>query len=236
MSANDTFPFPKRTLTKDWSGETALVIGNGTSIEGIDTAQLRSFQRVGRVIVMNSGVDTYPNADVLMCCDRRWLGAQQDLRRFKGGEIITTQPDYVGHALEADPRLSWMPRCYVELREAAHAIADPSILVEGHTSVSSAISMSVHRGVRRIIIIGLDLRPGPQRKRRAGDDTPDNIDASRRRYAKQAIHLGKHATLLRNRGVEIINCSPPSVLRVYPMGDLSECMRMAHVDSPRRLV
>jgi hypothetical protein len=235
MSAGN-YQFPQRRLRRDWSGETALVIGNGTSVEDIDPLFLRAFQKVGRVLVMNSGMRTYPKADVLVCADRRWLGATPSFSPFKGREIITTQPASIHPGLAHDPRLSWMKRCYVDFqRDAAQAINDPEVLVEGHTSVTSAISIAAHRGVRRIIIIGLDLRPGAQRKRRAGDDTPDNIDNARRRYAKQALHLGKQAALIREKGIQVINCSPPSIFKTYPMGDLMECIRMAHIDSPRKL-
>lgn len=213
---------PRYSFTRDWLGETVVIMGNGTSMLDIDMEPIRTSR--ARVMVTNGGYDLYPYADLLMCSDRHWLGARKDLNEFKGKLIVTTQPQAVHFD---DRRIVAVKRHFVEHQGAIDIMRNrPDTLVEGHTSVMTCISAAVHRGVQRIIIIGVDLRPGPGDKRRATDSLLDTPAAARRRYEKQAYHFGMQAEIIRMiGGPEVINCGPPSILSAYPRSTLKEALK-----------
>lgn len=206
------------TLTRDWEGHTAVVVGNGTSVERLSP---HVHERAGfaHVCVANGGYLTFPGAEVLMCSDRHWLAAHPDLSAFTGKTIIVTQPQAV---VNPDPRMLYMHRAFID-RVRGDPLTDPSVLVEGHTSTSTNIAMAVLRGVSKIILLGVDLSPGKDGRRRAGEHRLDNPQAPGR-YDRMVRHLTKQAIYVTHHGVRVFNCSPKSKLRVYPYATFDEAM------------
>lgn len=200
----------------DWAGLTAVVVGNGLSILGVDFAPLLAHPHA-RVMVSNSGYVHCPSADVLMCSDRHWIKAHPDLSGYTGPLIIVTQPQAV---LVADMRMVSAKREFIE-RTRGDIFRERDVLVEGHTSVSTNISAAVQRGASRILLLGLDLKTGPDGRRRSYDMSMDNGALSQVRYAKQIVHLTKQAAFVKARGIEVLNCSPRSGLECYPYAELA---------------
>lgn len=209
---------PAHTFTRDWDGDTAVVLGNGTSLRGMDLSTLAR-PRV-RVLVANGGYRTYPEADQLMCSDRHWLKANPDLSGFKGKMIVVTRPEAVQ---VVDPRMVHARRAFIE-DVAGDIFANPRVLVEGHNSTSTNISAAVLRGVSRIILLGIDLQVGPKNRRRSYESVLDDPTAARVRYARQARHLTRQSMFVRARGVEVYNCSPRSALDCYPYIPLEDAL------------
>lgn len=202
------------TFEQDWYRDTAVVVGNGPSMLSFPTAELDR-PRV-RVLVANGGYKLFPTADVLMCTDRRWLAANQHLLgEYKGPMIIVTQPKVV---TQPDPRMKLLRRRFIgDARTDPFARRDT--LYEGWNSTSTSISCAVLRGARRIILVGVDLAPGPNGRRRTYDDSKDNLRNAEMRYARQVNHLTAQAMWVLRKGVQVINCSPRSGLRCYPYAD-----------------
>lgn len=203
----------------DWAGATVVVIGNGTSVLGLD---LKPIARAGaKAMVANGGWKTWPKADVLMCSDRHFLAASPDLSGYQGPMIVVTRPEAVA---AKDRRMVAMRRCFVE-RVHGDPWADRGRLIEGHTSTTTNMSLAVLRGAARIVLVGIDLVPGPGNRRRATDEETDDPARAAPRYARQVEHITAHAKLVRAAGVEVVNASPRSALTCYPYaGSLKEAL------------
>lgn len=212
---------PRFRFSRDWAGLTAVVMGNGTSLEGMDLSLLDRPDI--RVCVANGGYVRYPKADQLMCADRHWLAANShDWSGFLGKMIVTTQPQAV---VKDDPRIVVVRRQFIE-KVRGDLFIDPSVLTEGHNSTSTNISACVHRGVSRIILLGIDLKPGPNNQRRAGEEERDNPDRSVARYARMARHLTMQSEWIARRKIRVLNASPKSVLNCYKYVTLEDALNV----------
>lgn len=201
------------TFTHDWYRDTAVVVGNGTSMLSFPLGELQGPHR--RALVANGGYMLLPGADVLMCTDRRWLGSHPDLSGYLGPMIVVTRPEAVKRE---DPRMVLLRRRFI-----GNARTDPfyrrDTLYEGYNSTSTNISCAILRGARRIILVGVDLAPAADGRRRAYDNSRDNIKHAEGRYARQVAHLTAQAMWVKRKGVEVINCSPRSDLLCYPYAE-----------------
>lgn len=196
---------------RDWEGQTVVVIGNGPSLLDIDPADIARVP--ARKVVANGGYKRFPWATALMCSDRHWLAANADLSGFKGAEIIVTQPDSVARR---DYRMVFLRRAFIERRPNTDPFEDAGLLVEGHNSTSTNISMAVIRGAARIVLLGIDLAPGPNGRRRIYDESTEDLARAKVRYDKQVAHLKIQSTYVKKHGVEVLNASPRSALSCYP--------------------
>lgn len=210
-------------FTRDWEGLTAVVVGNGPSLltpaYAPTLAALAGNHGAGaKVLVANGGYKLLPGADVLMCSDRHWLKANPDLSGYRGPEIVVTRPEAV---MVEDSRMRATGHEFIE-RVRGDIFTDPNRLVEGHNSTSTNISLAVLRGVRRILLLGVDLAPGKDLRRRTYDESQDDYISAMVRYAKQVRHLGLQAYWVKRRQIEVLNCSPKSDLTCYPYASFRE--------------
>lgn len=204
-------------FTRDWEGATAVIIGNGPSMLAPLAPRPVPADKCF-VLVANGGYKLHPGASVLMCSDRNWLRVNPDLSGFRGPEIIVTRPEAV---VREDSRMWACGQRFIE-NVSGDIFANASVLVEGHNSTSTNISLAVLRGVRRIILLGIDLAPGKDLRRRTYDETRDDVRLATIRYDRQVRHLGTQAYWVRRRGIEVLNCSPKSKLTCYPYADFRE--------------
>ncbi len=202
------------TFEQDWYRDTAVVVGNGPSMLSFPVQELRRPR--ARVLVANGGYKLAPWADVLMCTDKRWLPANEHLLAdYIGPMIVVTHPEVVKRP---DPRMVVLRRRFIgDARRDPFARRDT--LYEGYNSTSTCISCAILRGARRIILLGVDLAPGPDGRRRTYDESKDNLKQAELRYARQVNHLTAQAMWVKRKGVEVVNCSPRSGLRCYPYAD-----------------
>jgi hypothetical protein len=210
---------PVTPLPRDWGGLTAVVIGNGPSmLDHSWKARLAAWQGVRgyKLLVSNGGYKLFPFADVLMCSDRHWLAANtaapNSLAGFLGAEITVTRPEAV---VWKDYRMRVTDKAFIEKVHPRDIFADPRVLVEGHNSTSTNISQAVLRGAERIILVGVDLTPGPGNRRRTYDESTDDPALAAVRYERQVRHLTLQAGHVLARGVKVWNASPRSALKCY---------------------
>lgn len=209
-------------MTPDWLGETAVVVGNGNSVLGLGEVFQRIRASGWHSLIANSGYEFFPHAEVLMCSDRNWLPLHPDLSAFKGKEIVVTRPEAVARI---DPRMRAIRREFIE-RVGPDLFTDPNVLVEGHNSTSTNISQCILRSVSRILLLGIDLRPGPDGRRSAYNKDTDPPERSVYRYTRQVRHLTMQAESIRKYRpkVTVLNCSPRSDLACYPYANIEDLL------------
>lgn len=211
---------PVHSAAEEWARKTVVVFGNGHSSLNVDLDQLRSNRKVVSVIC-NSGMDLFPDADTLICTDRHWLHDNQDqLDRYKGPEIIVTRSEVLS---VVDPRMKFMQRRLV-FKTDEDIFRHKDLLVEGYTSVSTAISLAVLRGSKKIILVGVDLTPGPDGRRRAIGPDHDHPERARQRYKVQIAHLNLQSKWVKAHHVKVFNCGHRSDLVCYPYAELENVL------------
>lgn len=209
-------------VPRDCEGETIFIIAGGTSVAGHDLSRLKG----RRVMVVNSSFEAWPEADLLFFGDTRWwLEYNKRLGGF-AGKIVTTARD-----CPSDPRL-----LFLKVRAARLGLspgADEAAL--DRTSLQGAIDIAAKRGAARIVLLGADMcvpktddgkpvthhhRPYPAHwtaKRRPGQ--PKN------KYVLHMEDLRLTAEPLRQRGIEVFNCSPVSLIDWWPKADFNDMTR-----------
>jgi hypothetical protein len=208
---------PHKCDPKEWAKQTVAIVANGPTGSGVD---LSALARV-RVMTTNFSCKLYPTADVQMCSDRHWLKDNPDfIDWFQGNRIVVTQPQAV---VRQDPRMVKMDS--IKIWKTNAPFVNPSTLAEGHTSVSTSISYAVMSGATRILLFFVDLRPGPDGKRRSTGEEKDTLNALVR-YKMIAQHLTHQAFHVRRRKVEVIDCTPSSILRCYKKMTIEQGLKL----------
>jgi hypothetical protein len=194
-----------------WQGETIFLVGGGPSVAGQNIELLRG----RKVIAVNSSFVTVPFADVLFFGDGRWWNLNRGavLRDFKG-EIVTVASESMGDK-EAASRL-----CL--LKKSLEWSDDPQTAFVRRTSVTGAINFGYHRGARKFVLLGID--GGPINGKTHHHD-PHPWAQPVNWPVEQLKDFTAMADALKTRGVEIVNASPGSAVKLWPIVDLDQICR-----------
>ena len=192
-----------------WSGETVFIIGGGPSLRDFNWMSLHG----KKVIAINKSLLSYPSAQVLYWTDSRvysWM--KKEIDDFKGLKFtIRDHPSYVGDIkiLKRGNKFG--------LEESKDTLA------HGNNSGYAAINLAYHLGAKRIVLLGYDMgNDGKVSHHHSGYPVPvtgDNI------YRDQFIPgFRVIADLLKQKGVEVYNASPKSLLTVWPRITLDKAL------------
>lgn len=210
------------TAPEMWPGETAVCIGGGPSLtqEQVDFVRGKA-----RVIAINDAYLLAPWADVLYFCDDRWWGWHKDrpeYRAFAGLKVKMYESERV-HQIEPGVKMmqNLGTRGLSPIRRG---------LMTGQNSGYQAIGLAVHFGVKRIILIGYDMRfDGKRSHWHGGHPRPTAPNT----YSGTMLpNFPSMVDGLKERGVEVINCTPGSALTVFPMMDLACALSASSVACP----
>lgn len=202
-----------------WPGETAVIIGGGSSLTPADVEACRGRARV--IAIKEAGCCHIPGktapapwADVLYAADYKYW-------KFVGGA-----PEFEGlkYAIEQSetPPIEW-PDVQVLRNTGTEGLeTDPTGLRTGFNSGYQSIGLACHLGVSRIILLGFDCWRGP-----SGDQNWFGYHPLHT-ASPYPIFIQAFASLvepLKTAGVEVINCSRGTILRVFPRASLQDVLR-----------
>lgn len=200
----------------EWPETTYVVIGGGPSLtpEQVNLCRREDI----RVIAVNDAFMLAPWADVLHGADARWWKRACGAPDFEGAIISGLVWDavegvfYPGWEEEITERLGM--RALASSGVTGLEVWHHRAVRNGGNSGYQAINLAVHLGASRIILIGFDLKPSADgRHHWFGDHTEWNPPNYIAMYP--AFFLLPQAA--RDAGVEIVNCTPGSVLaNVFP--------------------
>ncbi len=216
------------TVPRDWEGETAFVVASGPSrlSQGIERLEGR------RVIAINSSGFDVPFADYLFSGDGRWLNLHRDrLIRDWAGRVVTYSraADWPGikRLVKLDPPSVG--------RRGAGACptgisTDPRSVVCRRTSLQGAINVAVLLGARRVVLLGADGGRGPPTAQHPKGAThahaPHPWPQKRGCWDEQLKDLETAVAPLAALGIEVLNASPGSRLKLWPVTKLDEVLEM----------
>jgi hypothetical protein len=202
----------------EWMGETAFLLGCGPSLNDVPVERLR-----GRIIAINDAYLKAPWADVLYFCDLPWWRKNQHEVRevFRGRRIVTM--------------INFIPGVHTLRCTGEEGLdTDPGALRSGLNGGFQAIHLAYHFGAKRIVLLGYDMRAVLPVGRESQNEnklvhwrprTGDN--AARQEHLMRTRMLPKFNSLtapLAAAGVQVVNCTPGSALRVWPQVPLSEVL------------
>lgn len=200
-----------------WKGETVVCIGGGPSVtqEAVNLTRGRA-----RVVVINNSYLLAPWADVCYFADARWWGWHKDKPEFIafGGQKVTIEN--TGNLVSDDNvfvlQNANMRGATVGLSEKTNAV------VTGSNGGYQAIQIAVHAGAKRILLLGYDMRYGPGNKSHWHGGHPERMPE--RAYADYARKFSTMVPQLQRLGIEVINCTPGSLIDAFPRGDIASLL------------
>jgi hypothetical protein len=208
------------TVPEDWRGATAVCIGGGPSLTAAQVEvvrQARDTHRHLRVIAINDAWRLAGFADMLYFCDDKWWQwHHQKLAGWKGGiaRLEGGKHDF------GDPRIKVLRNVGRQgLSEERNGLAN------GQNSGYQAIGLAVHLGARRILLLGFDMQARVDAgivKTHWFGDHPGGT--SQDVYRTMLPNFESLPPALKKRGVEVVNCTPGSALRVFPQRAIEEAL------------
>lgn len=197
-----------------WRGDTVAILGCGPSLAQENLEPLHGC----RVVAINRTYQYFPRADVLFTGGFQFF-QEHKVRSFKGRRIICCDPR--AWQREVLPRQYHVD--YIRHDGYTRLTHDRNAVSGRYTSVSQAMSLVAHFGVRRILLVGVDLNPGPNNQRRAGSALKDTPDATAR-YVRMAQNLHSLKRDLDDRGINVYVCSPTDRLPWWPKLSLEDAI------------
>jgi len=211
----------KWTVPKTWEGETCVILAGGPSLQWFDSAPL--WGKV-RVITINDSWRLAPWADVNYFCDARWWQLQlANNRCARGGEPAFAEMVRTGSWVTIAREFTDHYHVRVLTRGSALGLdKDPGRLATGNNSGFQAINLAYHFGAKRIVLLGYDMHVSGKRSHWHDEDRSANFQNHCDRHFLPCFpSLVKP---LKEAGVEVINATPGSALKVWPHLPLEEAI------------
>lgn len=213
------------SVPRSWAGETCFILAGGPSLRQMTSVDV--LRGRARVIVVNDSYQLAPWADVLYWADMKWWRAHQ-------GDVID---NFAGLTVSVDqPRLSWVKSLH-DLGQLGLS-HDPTGIYRGNNSGYAAISLAYLFGVKRICLLGYDMRTvdGKTHWHRGHSWNPETIAKADRKLSESFIPTFEYLRdPLAKTGVEVWNCTPGSALHTWPFRPFGWCLRQAVQDADAKM-
>lgn len=222
--APNVIPFPGGigkggpwTINPYWLGETIFVVASGPSIRTTNFDLIRG----RKIICVNSSIEMVPFADMVYFGDGRWWDEHKRMLINFPGHIVTCS------GLIKHPRVLRITRLKpVNAATGFHDGRDG--VASQRTSLQGAMNIAAHLGSNekvqgRIVLLGADM--GRDAKDGVSHGHPPHKWPSRPgniTWDEQLRHLKWIVSPLKNRKIEVINCSMVSRIPWWPKMPLEE--------------
>jgi hypothetical protein len=173
------------------------------------------------VIVVNNGYLLGDWPDICFFGDYGWYKSHcLNLANWTGIKV-TCSPAFSDQTKAKAEGIKYLrrdPDRRLGLSENPHRVA------WGFNSGSSAINLAIHLGCKQVILLGFDMNYGP-----AGESHwhqgHGNDNRPRANYARFMQGFPIMAKDAKRIGVEIINCSPGTAIKDFPIAKLKEVLK-----------
>ena len=172
------------------------------------------------IVAVNDSYRILPHADILYGCDEKWWDVHAGCPDFTGEKWSCH-----GDAQHNDKR-SAAGRYGLHLVQGVDAEGfslDPSKIHYGSNSGFQAINLAILFGANRILLVGFDMS-ARGKSHFFGEHPPGLIRCND--YERFIPHFERAARRL-PPAIEIINCTPGSALRCFPMMDIKDALCVA---------
>lgn len=202
---------PHPIVPRLFPGGTVAIFAGGPSLTRTDVDYCRD--KVDGSIVINNSYKLAPWATALYAADRRWWMWHKGVK------------DFTGLKYSLSPTAGKMyPDVQVLFNSGSKGLdTNPRALKHGYNGTHQAINLAVHFGAKRILLLGVDMQRGSDGKEHWHGEHPNRSRSPYRVFIK---HLATLCNPLEELGVEVVNCSPRSVLECFPKRSLYDVLPM----------
>ncbi len=190
-----------------WDNYEVVIMASGPSMmqEQADAAYVwRDRAPSRKAIVVNTTFRLAPWSDILYACDARWwLGHAQEVNNVFSGERWTQDKGLskeVGMHVVESQRLPGLGR-------------KPGTINQGANSGYQALNIAYQAGVRKVILLGFDMKPDGKKTHWHGDH-PAPMNSSNP-YRKWVENFDQMAQDLKDDGVEVVNATASTALACF---------------------
>lgn len=203
------------TIERRWPGATVVVAAPGPSLTAAVAEQCRGY----RTIAVQDAYKLLPWADVLFGCDASWWRVHKGCPCFAGekwsshgspshNDKRTVADEYGVHLVQGVGRDGFS--------------TDPARVHYGSNSGFQAVNLAILFGARRIVLVGFDMRLVGGKRHFFGDH-PRPL--KNRNDYRAFVRAFEKAARTVPAGVEILNATPGSAMKCFPMVDLITVVR-----------
>lgn len=205
----------------NWSDRPCIVVASGPSLTKAVADKIHRAQFHGwRAIVVNDAYRMVKSADVLYAADFAWWTAHDGARNFLG-ERWTSHSKSIAVCDDKSLVAGRYDLNFVLAKHGKGFSNDPQCIHYGSPEHSGfqAVNLAVLAGAKRIVLVGFDY--GYQAEPHFFGNHPNNLRQPKsHEYADMARAFDSVST-----DVEIVNATPGSGLKKFPMVDLDEALR-----------
>lgn len=195
---------PRVVVERLWPGETVVCLGTGESLTQRDVDRCRGL----RVIAINDAFTLAPWADVLFAGDRKWWDWHPEAAHFAGLKVSL---ESFALPLAAVPDVRYLR--IAGLGGRAGLSTDPTTLATGYSSGYAAINLAYHlAGPTRVLLLGYDMH--------GSHFFGAHPDKSHPQFVACLAAFERLVAPAKTAGLEIVNCTPQSALRCFPLRSL----------------
>jgi len=193
-----------------WQGATVAVLGSGPSMSLKVADSVKHLPR----IVLNTTYQLAPDADYIYAADPMWW--------IWATEQLWWDHSSKGWKMTMESRSRQHPNVPKEIGVmrygGLHGFDDrPGYLRSGGNSGYQALHLAASMGAARILLFGFDCHGGHWH-----GDHPDKLgNPMASTYAGWIRNFTSLAPLLRERGIEVVNCTPGSKLECFQPMELA---------------
>jgi hypothetical protein len=170
-----------------------------------------------RAIAVNDSYKLAPWADALYACDNRWWEVH--------GNCFDGQKWSCHQDMEGNNKTELCKRIRLNLiasQDGDTFSTDPRVIHHGSNSGFQAVNLAMHFGCKLIVLVGFDMRLIDGKAHFFGSHPEELGNGDDRTYRKFANAFETASKSL--SGVEIINATPGSAMKCFPIMSVSEAI------------
>lgn len=194
-----------------WHNQTVVIVASGPSLADEQIALVEHSDAL--TIAINNSYEKLQNPDAVYACDYLWWkhNHMAAKRHIKGDRHRLWTQDLAAAEQFQLSHIRW---------EGKDGLGKRGLRVNGNSG-AGAINLAYHFGARRILLIGVDMKPGPNGEKHWHPDHPKPL-VQGQQFEEWRHKMNVLAKDLNDEGVEVINCTPGSALTCFPMSDLEQ--------------
>lgn len=182
----------------------AICIASGHSLTFKDVDYCRG---KGKVYVVNDGYKIAPWADVLYAADTDWWDYHDGVTQFDGERWTCAKESSLKYGIN-----------HIDYKPQEKWSSSPDWIATGGNSGFQAVNLAEIHGATKIILLGYDM--GFTNKKHWFGEHPSRINRPSR-YDEWIKRFNDAKPLIK---AEVINCTPNSNLKCFPMADLRDVL------------
>lgn len=205
----DTYNFWQ--IPKLWENETAVIVASGPSLKQWQIDYVKD--KDARLLVINNNYLLALWADCHYFCDPKWYHWHKDdleWDQFKGIRVTMQSVSEI------------LPFHTVCNAGETGLCKEKDGLATGRNSGYQAVNLAYHFGVKRIILIGYDTKPGPNGEVHWFGQHPVELAISE--IHKWKSYWDSIADDLDKENIEVINCTLDTALDCFQKADIRDIL------------